>query len=171
MKAARPAAVAALMLLALAAQVSVLPHLAWRGVVPDLCLLVVVGVALALGPRAGMVAGFGGGLLLDLAPPADHLAGRWALALVLVGYLAGLAQSRSLPALSTTAAVAATSSFVGTSVFALTGMLLGEVTLGIPELLGVVVGSVLYDVLAGLVVVPAVWRLLMHSDTVRVAAR
>ena len=33
--------------------------------------------------------GFAAGLLLDLAPPADHVAGRWALALVLVGYLAG----------------------------------------------------------------------------------
>ncbi len=29
------------------------------------------------------------GLLLDLAPPADHVAGRWALALLLAGYVAG----------------------------------------------------------------------------------
>ena len=29
------------------------------------------------------------GLLLDLAPPADHVVGRWALALIVVGYVAG----------------------------------------------------------------------------------
>jgi hypothetical protein len=31
------------------------------------------------------VLGFVAGLLLDLVPPADHEAGRWALALVVVG--------------------------------------------------------------------------------------
>ena len=36
-----------------------------------------------------MVLGFGGGLLLDLVPPADHVAGRWALALLVAGYLSG----------------------------------------------------------------------------------
>ena len=33
--------------------------------------------------------------LLDLAPPADHVAGRWALALVLVGYVAGRVRQRA----------------------------------------------------------------------------
>ena len=70
-------------------QVSVFPHLAWRGVVPDLVLLVVVRVGLRVGSEFAMVLGFGGGLLLDLAPPADHVVGRWALALVVVGLVAG----------------------------------------------------------------------------------
>ena len=83
----------ALVVLALVLQVSLFPHLAqgWmgHGVVPNLCLLVVVAAALVRGPEQAAVLGFVAGVLLDLAPPADHVAGRWALALVLVGYVAG----------------------------------------------------------------------------------
>ena len=83
----------ALVVLALVLQVTLLPHLApgWigRGVVPNLCLLVVVAAGLVRGPEQAAVLGFVAGVLLDLAPPADHVAGRWALALVLVGYVAG----------------------------------------------------------------------------------
>ena len=74
---------------ALVLQLSVFSQLSWHGVVPDLVLLVVVAAALVRGAEFGMVLGFAGGVLLDLAPPADHVAGRWALALLLVGYVAG----------------------------------------------------------------------------------
>ena len=70
---------------ALVLQTSVFPHLAWRGVGPDVVLLVVVAGGLARGAHVGMVLGFASGLVLDLAPPADHVAGRWALALLVVG--------------------------------------------------------------------------------------
>ena len=56
---------------------------------PNLCLLVVVAAALTVEAPFALLLGFTAGLTLDLAPPADHVAGRWALALVLVGYLAG----------------------------------------------------------------------------------
>ena len=112
------ACLAVLVLLAVVLQVSVLSQFAVRGVVPDLALVLVVAVGLARGPRTGALTGFGAGLLLDIAPPADHVAGRWALALVVVGYLAGRvrqdASRSSLVALATVAA----GSFVGTSVFA-----------------------------------------------------
>ncbi len=75
--------------LALVLQVSLFPHFAWQGVVPNLCLLVVVGAALTRGAQFAAVLGFLAGVVLDLAPPADHVAGRWALALVVVGYVAG----------------------------------------------------------------------------------
>src|SRR4051794_37973746 len=86
-----PRALAALLAVsaALVLQASLFDHLAVGGVVPDLVLLVVVAAALAHGSEVGMVLGFGAGLLLDLAPPADHVAGRWALALMVVGYVAG----------------------------------------------------------------------------------
>ena len=80
---------------ALALQVSVLPFVAWHGVVPNLVLLVVVAAAISCGSEFAMVLGFGAGLLLDLAPPADHVAGRWALALVVVGLLAGYVRTRA----------------------------------------------------------------------------
>ncbi len=91
---------------------------------PNLCLLVVVAGALTRGPQFAMVLGFGAGLLLDLAPPADHVAGRWALALLVVGYLVGRVRPESRPTATTVVATVAAASFVGTSVFALTGLAL-----------------------------------------------
>ncbi|MFB7292690.1 rod shape-determining protein MreD [Actinacidiphila glaucinigra] len=71
-------------------QVCVLARLHLPGAVPDLLLLVVLGLALTYGHVAGCLIGFGAGLLADLAPPADHAAGRYALVLCVVGYIAGL---------------------------------------------------------------------------------
>ena len=108
-----------LLLLAAVLQVSFFGFFTLDGVVPDLVLLVVVAVAIARGPEVAAPLGFVGGLLLDLAPPADHVAGRWALALVVAGYLAGRVRQdvgrSSLVALATVAAC----SFVATSTFAL----------------------------------------------------
>ena len=69
-----------------------------QGVVPDLVLLVVVAAGLAYGSELGLVLGFGAGLLLDLAPPADHYAGRWALALMVVGLRRRAARRPRAPA-------------------------------------------------------------------------
>lgn len=155
-------------------QVTVLPHIAWGGVVPGLVLLVVVGAALATDTRFATVLGFGAGLLLDLAPPADHAAGRWALALLVVGYVigrlshdhqpvpAGPLDAEHLrrlrrPPLHVIAAAAIGGSFVGTSVFALSGLPLGETT-DIVGVLDVIGRGMMVDALAGLVVVPlTVW--------------
>lgn len=155
---------------ALLLQVTVFPHLAWDGVVPDLVLLAVVGAALVTDPRFATLLGFGAGLLLDLAPPADHTAGRWALALMVVGYVVGrLAHDHSSaqssaqtgsrrPAYPLMLAAGAGGAFVGTSVFALTGLLLRDPAVDVGELLEVVLAAVAYDVLAALVVLPvAVW--------------
>ena len=76
-------------LLAVVLQVASSPHFSFDGVVPDLALLVVVAAALVRGPRVRRAARLRRRAGLDLAPPADHIAGRWALALVVVGYLAG----------------------------------------------------------------------------------
>src|SRR4051794_41805603 len=89
MNAVRALVAAAAVGAALVLQVTFFPHLAWDGIVPNLCLLVVVGAALTRGPQFAAVLGFVAGVALDLAPPADHLAGRWALALVVAGDVAG----------------------------------------------------------------------------------
>ena len=78
-------------------QVAVFNLFSVNGVVPNLALIVVVAAAIARGPQFGAVVGFIAGLLLDLAPPADHVAGRWALALVLVAILAGTGPRRRPP--------------------------------------------------------------------------
>ncbi|MDQ3307474.1 MAG: rod shape-determining protein MreD, partial [Actinomycetota bacterium] len=86
----RIAVVTVLIVVTVTLQMSIFSHFSIRGVVPDLALLVVIAAALVRGPSYAALVGFAAGLVLDLAPPADHTAGRWALSLVLVGYLAGL---------------------------------------------------------------------------------
>lgn len=79
-----------LVIVALVIQVSVLARLHLPGAVPDLVLLTVVAFALVYGHVGGCLIGFGAGLLSDLVPPADHAAGRYALVLCVIGYVAGL---------------------------------------------------------------------------------
>jgi rod shape-determining protein MreD len=145
-----------LLVLAVTLQTSVLPHLAIAGVVCDLVLLVVVGLGLSRGPEFGAVAGFCGGLLLDVVPPADHTAGRWALALALAGYLAGLIR-RDAPVgpwqVGISVLLCTTQAHL---VFVATGALLRDPDVqraDIGSRLGVAIG---YDVLAAVVVVPLV---------------
>jgi len=156
----RALAGAALVVVALVLQVSLFPYVAWHGIVPNLCLLVVVGAALTRGPQFAMTLGFVAGVLLDLAPPADHVAGRWAVALVLVGYVAGRVRQDVRPSAVGVVATVAASSFLGTSVFALTGLLLGDLAVGVPGLLQVIGVAVVWDVLLTPFVLPLVMRVL-----------
>ena len=142
--------------LALVLQVSLFPHFAWQGIVPNLCLLVVVGAALTRGPQAAIVLGFLAGVALDLAPPADHIAGRWALALVVVGYVAGRVRQDVKPTAVAVVATVAASSFIGTSVFAITGLILRDPLLDVSQLLEVILVAVLWDVLLTPFVLPPV---------------
>jgi rod shape-determining protein MreD len=163
----RALAAVAAVAVALVLQVSVFPHLAWEGIVPNLCLLVVVGAALTRGAQFAAVLGFVAGVVLDLAPPADHVAGRWALALVVVGYVAGRMRQDSRPAASAVVATVAASSFVGTSVFALSGLLLQDASPGIPDLLQVILVAVLWDVLLTPFVLPLVMRMFQRLEPAR----
>ena len=83
---------AALVVVALVVQVSVLARLHLPGAVPDLLLLTVLGLALVYGHVGGALVGFCAGLLADLAPPADHAVGRYALVLCVIGYARGPAK-------------------------------------------------------------------------------
>ena len=170
MTAGRIALTGALITLAVVLQASVFDAFAWHGVVPDLALLVVVGAALVRGGEFGMVAGFAAGVVRDLAPPAEHLAGRWALALLVVGYVAGRVRQDARPGTTPTAttvmATVAACSFVGSSVFALTGIVLRDPALGVGEVLQVIAVSLLWDLLLAPLVLPpvmAAFRRLEHA--------
>ena len=156
--------------LALVLQVSLFPHLAWHGIVPNLCLLVVVGAALTRGPQFAAVLGFTAGVLLDLAPPADHVAGRWALALVIVGYLAGRVRQDVRPTAIAVVVTVAASSFVGTSVFALSGLLLRDPALSVPDLLQVILVAVVWDIVLTPFVLPLVMRMFHRLQPARATA-
>jgi rod shape-determining protein MreD len=117
-----------------------------------------------------MVLGFVAGLLLDLAPPADHLAGRWALALVVVGYVAGRVRQDVRPTAISVVLTVAACSFVGTSVFALTGLVLRDPVLGVGELLQVIGIALVWDVLLTPFVLPLVMGAFRRLQPDRVAA-
>jgi rod shape-determining protein MreD len=157
----------ALVLFALTLQVAVFTHLAWDGIVPNFCLLVVVAAALVRGPGFAATLGFFAGLALDLAPPADHVAGRWALALVIVGYVAGLMRQDTRSSATTVVATVAASSFIGTSVYALSGVVLGDAVAGGGDLLRVILVALLWDVLLTPLVLPGVMRLLTRLEPAR----
>jgi rod shape-determining protein MreD len=156
---------------ALVLQVSVFPHFAWHGVVPNVVLLVVVGAALVRGAEFAMVTGFIAGVLLDLAPPSDHVAGRWALALLLVGYVAGRVAPEGRPTAPAVLATVAASSFLGTSVFALSGLVLRDPAVAIPDVLQVVAGAVVWDLLVAPLALPLVMSLFRRLEPERAVAR
>ncbi len=164
----------ALLVLALVLQVSLFPHLtpSWwgYGVVPNLLLRVVVAAAMVRGPEQAAVLGFVAGLLLDLAPPADHVAGRWALALVLVGYVAGRVRAGvpGKPSAGGVVAIVAASSFVGTSTYAISGLLLQDPVVSVADLLPAILLGVVWDVLLTPLVMPGLMRLLEALEPARV---
>ena len=155
---------------ALVLQVSLFPHFAWQGIVPNLCLLVVVGAALTRGPQVAVLLGFLAGVALDLAPPADHVAGRWALALVVVGYVAGRVRQDVKPTAVAVVATVAASSFIGTSVFAITGVILQDPVLDVSQLLQVILVAVLWDVLLTPFVLPPVMTMFNRLQPERATA-
>ncbi|NYG58278.1 rod shape-determining protein MreD [Nocardioides daedukensis] len=163
--------VIALLVLALALilQVSLFPHFAWQGVVPNLALLVVVASALVRGPEFAATLGFVAGAMIDLAPPADHVAGRWALALLLVGFIAGKVRQDTRPSASAVVLTVAAASFIGTSIFALTGPILDDPVLTVPEMIQVILIAVVWDVLLTPFVLPPVMALFRRVQPAQVA--
>jgi rod shape-determining protein MreD len=149
----------AAVVVALVVQVSLFPHLAWHGIVPNLCLLVVVAAALTVEAPFAMVLGFAAGLTLDLAPPADHIAGRWALALTIAAFLAARVRQDVKPTAMAVVGTVASASFVATSVFALSGVLLSDPATSVAGLLEVVLVAVVWDVLLTPFVLPPLMKL------------
>jgi rod shape-determining protein MreD len=166
---ARNATLAGLLLAAVVAQAAVFRYVSVDGVVPNLVLAVVVVAAVVRGPQFGAVLGFAAGLLLDLAPPADHVAGRWALALVLVGYLAGLVRTDARRSPLAAVLLVGAASFVATSVFAFTGLLLDDGALPVGDTLRVIAVSVLWDLMLAPFLVPALLWVLDRLQPLRPA--
>ncbi|WAL95495.1 rod shape-determining protein MreD [Streptomyces sp. Je 1-369] len=157
---------AALVVVALVIQVSVLARLQLPGAVPDLVLLTVLGLALVYGHVGGALVGFGAGLLADLAPPADHAAGRYALVLCVIGYLAGLAKPDGGRLRSATGAlVVVVSAAIGsTLLYAGVGSLVGDTAARHVGLVGLLFTAALYDLLLAPFTVPLIIALARRAD-------
>lgn len=155
-----------LVVFALVVQICVLARLQLPGAVPDLLLLVVLGLALVYGHTGGALIGFGAGLLADFAPPADHAAGRYALVLCVIGYLAGLAKPESGQLRSATGPmlVVVAAAIGATLLYAGVGILVGDDAarqVGLGKLLFT---AALYDLLLAPFTVPMIMGLARRSE-------
>jgi rod shape-determining protein MreD len=155
-----------LVVVALVVQVSVLSRLHLPGAVPDLLLLTVLGLALVYGHVGGALVGFGAGLLADLAPPADHAAGRYALVLCVIGYLAGLVRPESgrLKSAAGPLAVVGAAAIASTLLYAGVGALVGDTAARHVGLPGLLFTAALYDLLLAPFVVPGIMALARRTE-------
>ncbi|MFI8289934.1 rod shape-determining protein MreD [Streptomyces sp. ms191] len=155
-----------LVVVALVVQVSVLARLQLPGAVPDLVLLTVVGLALVYGPVSGSLIGFGAGLLADLAPPADHAAGRYALVLCVIGYLAGLARPDNGRLKSATGpmAVVVAAAIGSTLLYAGVGALVGDTAARHVGLGSLLFTAAVYDLLLAPFTVPLIMALARRAE-------
>jgi len=169
MNLSRTGGVALVIVFAVTLQVALFNLFAVNGVVPNLALIVVVAAAVARGPQFGAVVGFGAGLLLDLAPPADHVAGRWALALVLVAILAGRVRADARRSPLAGLATVAVCSFVAASVFALSGVVLGDHALPAGEMVQVIAIALLWDVALAPLLLPGLMNLFERARPAELA--
>ena len=149
----------ALVLTAAVLQVTVINRLPLPGTGPDLVLLVIIGLALIVGPTAGASIGFGAGLLVDLMPPTVTEVGRWALVFCVVGYLAGQVQLDVRRSVWVVMWTVAGLSVLAPLLFAGLGLLFGDERIEGQLVVSTTISTVLYDLLLAPFVIPGVMAL------------
>ena len=153
---------AAVVVLAVAAQTSVVSRWNLPGATPDLVLVVVIAFGMRHQPARASMLGFAAGLLLDATPPSVGLMGLSALTLTIVGYLAAqlrtdISRSPFGPLLFVAAAA------IGSIVIrALLGSLLGDPEVALYRLPVVALATAVYSTLLGAVAIPIVRCLLSY---------
>ena len=153
----RVVAIPVLLVLAVIAQVSLVNRLPLPGnAAPNLVLLMVAAVGVAGGPVPGMLAGFLGGLALDVAPPGSDLTGEYALVFCLAGYLCGAGArkqrqnvAQGAPDLGRLAAlpVMAAGAVGAEALVAGFGRLVSDPRMTVPAIAHVLPAAILYDIL------------------------
>ena len=158
-KAVIVAALTVALFAAVIAQLTVVNRLSLPGGdAPDLVLLLVTAVAVLASPLTGALAGFAGGLALDVAPPQAHYAGEYALVFCLAGYAAARASAAAREGSAdrsphifqvprTELIVMAAAAAVGEAGKAAIGLLLSDPNVTGPAIRQVLPGAVLYDLL------------------------
>jgi rod shape-determining protein MreD len=152
-KAITAAVFAVALFAAVAVQVTVVNRIPFPGsAAPDLVLLLVTAIAVVTTPAVGAFTGFAGGLALDIAPPAAHYAGEYALVFCLVGYAAARVvraiwdtSGERDPLISFT--VMAVAAALGEAGKAALGMLLSDPDVTTAVVSRVLPAAILYDLL------------------------
>jgi rod shape-determining protein MreD len=121
------------------------------GGIPDLVLITVAALGVANGPMGGLLAGFFGGLALDIAPPGGHLAGEYALVFCLVGYWCGrlreMLDTAGEPSTVSALTVMAAGVIAGECGKVAIGLMVSDPNVTVPVVEYVLPGAVLYDLL------------------------
>jgi rod shape-determining protein MreD len=121
------------------------------GGMPDLVLLAVTALGVINGPMGGMLAGFFGGLALDIAPPGSHLAGEYALVFCLAGYgcgrLRGFYDTSGEQATMGRLAVMAAGTVAGEAGKVAIGLMVSDPQVTVPVVKYVLPGAGAYDLL------------------------
>ncbi|TVZ02820.1 rod shape-determining protein MreD [Trebonia kvetii] len=168
-------ALVAILLAAVVLQLTVVNRLPLPAAYPDLVLLAVTAIAVCTSPLPGTLAGFAGGLALDVAPPASHYAGEYALVFCLAGYGAAravraiydLTGERDPLTMFTVMAVAAAAGEAGKAAL---GMLLSDPDVTGPAIKQVLPAAILYDLLLAPLMFLLVARLTRDADAERAPA-
>ena len=152
-------AIAAVLIVALALQSTLLTKTTFLGVIPQLVLVSVVSLAYLDGPRMGVLVGFFGGLLMDLQLPPGTIAGIYALVYTLIGFGVGsYRQYSTSESVWTPVFLVAIGSALAEAGYALLSIMLGERWVSLTftaKVLGLVV---LYDTLLTPFVFPVIRR-------------
>lgn len=137
------------------------------GITPDLVLVVVISLAILEGPTVGATSGFGGGLLRDLLVAAPK--GLTGLAYLIVGYVVGIVR----PYVQSTSVVVPVlgifaGSLVGTALYVVLTVLLGEPVYSIVRVAQVVLLTAVYNTLLVPFVYPVVRKITSVYKTEKV---
>lgn len=124
---------------------------------PALPAIAVACVALVVGPSAGGVAGFATGLVADLY--SDHVIGRLAMVLCLVGYLVGLLRLEARRSVVVPIAAVAGAGVASALLFAGTGVLVDDSRAGGATLATSVLSALVYAVVLTPFLFPLVARI------------
>lgn len=152
-------AMAAVVLLAVALQSTLLARLTLLGVIPQLVLVVVVCLAYLDGSRVGVVVGFAGGLLQDLLLP-QSIIGLTALVYTMVGYGVGsLRQFAPSESVWTPVFAVAIASAIAEFGYAMLAIILGQQWVSLSFTAKVTGLVVLYDTLLTPFAFPALRRI------------
>ncbi|MBK9740450.1 MAG: rod shape-determining protein MreD [Actinobacteria bacterium] len=139
-------------------ELTLLSRLDLPGATPDLVVVTIVAIALAMGPMQGAAAGFTAGILVDLAPPADTLLGVNAIVYIAIGFVTGFVidpRDRTVPIEMGIVGLSAAAATLGTAAL---DTLLGSGRVSWEDMPGMALSSALYAViLAPLVILAVAW--------------
>jgi rod shape-determining protein MreD len=126
---------------------------------PDLVPALVFCAAVVGGSRIGTITGLASGAVLDLAPPADHPLGQWALVLAVCGALTGAAlrvEHHPLWNLAGAAVIGAVAQLLFTGV----GLALGDLHARADETVQAIPNATAWTVCTALVLFPLTRRMI-----------